>query len=307
MAKVALTYSYIGALPTFGISYEVPNSKPPSICRFAWDWTAYDANFFNDVRINNDTVTMHCNIPPSGVSGAGLDMVKSVYIDNSQNYFPVTVTALDTQYEVYCGPLQSGWFPIATNQFNFDVKTFVGITTVLPIGVTTAPMQIVFCNTVVPPSIASATTDFDVYNKLDVLHQDLLSIEQQIQELINIAESPNTFVIGYNNAVAAGANISNAAIPALPGFSLANLTGFNIQFNLTVAESCDFLLQDATSGALFTMFRGAVPANSPVVYNCGGMNYTLNSAHAYNLLFRNLGTTTTIIQGTANLTYNYHN
>lgn len=189
MAGIGLTFPYNGNPPIFGVGYEVPNTKYPSVAIFS----IIPSQYKEAPQSFDFPMVFQCTIPTAGISGAGLDFVKSVYIDNSQNDIPIKIIAKDTQYGIVCRGLRTGWFPMMTKQFNFDV---ILLETGTVYGDNTT-IQIIFSNTVVPgndtdesANIAEIVNAIDGTNVLiDTYGKDnydaLIQISGNIQNLTN--------------------------------------------------------------------------------------------------------------------------
>lgn len=76
-----------------------------------------------------------------------LSSVKSVYIDNDNSNVPIYVTAMDTGFTVSAAPQTSGWYLIATNNYQFQV-TGIGFS-----DNNQPQVAIFFCDQFIPPSV----------------------------------------------------------------------------------------------------------------------------------------------------------
>lgn len=105
---------YVGA--PFGQPVQIAGVAGRAV-KFNVTWLSYNAGS------NNQDIVISANCS----AGAGtnqtniLDLIRSVYIDNTGNPLPIYIQFPDTGFTVAAAPFSTGWYPVFTNQFSFNI------------------------------------------------------------------------------------------------------------------------------------------------------------------------------------------
>jgi hypothetical protein len=114
------SFSYIGTV--FGQPMQIAGVRGRAV-KLSFNWLAYGAS-----SLNQNVVV---NIQLSGGSPTQiaplLDLIRSVYIDNTGSPDAVYVQFPDTGFTIVAQPNSIGWYPVFTNLFAFQVAIF-GVT-----------------------------------------------------------------------------------------------------------------------------------------------------------------------------------
>lgn len=115
--------SYIGQ--PFGQPMQIAGVSGRAV-RLSINWLAYGAGTVNaDKTVNqNILVNANCQAGAGGNQVALLDLVRSVYIDNSGSALPVFIQFPDTGFNVIASPYSTGWYPVFTNGFILNIASF---------------------------------------------------------------------------------------------------------------------------------------------------------------------------------------
>lgn len=110
MSGVQQTYPFPTNLET-----EPPVGQGSKVARYLLNWTQIFAG--NASQGYSTTI----NLLQQFLSGQ-FTTIQAIYIDNSTNYYPVTVTAEDSGQTIFCAPFTQGMFPlVAANAAQFLV------------------------------------------------------------------------------------------------------------------------------------------------------------------------------------------
>lgn len=90
---------------------QLASNYSPSVVSLSIDWSSLVAPSFNSTAIR---IPLNIN---NGVR-TPLDRIVSLYVNNSNNEFPIFIIFPDTQYGISVAPNAVQWFPVVTNGFN---------------------------------------------------------------------------------------------------------------------------------------------------------------------------------------------
>lgn len=114
--------------------------QEPAAVPVTINWSNYAAPGLNPVSIR---IPLNINV---SVRGSPIERFVAVYVDNSDNDFPVFIQFTDTGYGISVSANSIQWFPVVSNAFNVNfassfVPNFVGMTRFLFSNVAIDPIE----------------------------------------------------------------------------------------------------------------------------------------------------------------------
>jgi hypothetical protein len=106
--------SYIGA--PFNQPVQIAGTAGRAV-KFNVTWLTYGGGSANQ----NIVISANCQAGAGTNQTQLLDLIRSVYIDNTGNPLPVYIQFPDTEFTVTAAPYSTGWYPVFTNLFTLNI------------------------------------------------------------------------------------------------------------------------------------------------------------------------------------------